>query len=846
MKSIKKKKTFIVFIVWILFNSLVGGWIKQNPIIIDIFSDQMKQYGSKPLGEGIDIEQVFYNNENELTRFSIFVGEYFYSDEPVILNAELLDFKSKTVLGKAHVSITQKRANSYIDFFFQPDSRTSNNKLIFKVTAKGDESQDICLISNSYHTKDMYSIINDKAQDGSYYFSYSVVSQRATVRIWMQANIWFIVMGFFLIGIKKYNLLKRARRKMLRYWSSIVKCKKEIMAYTLYVIILAGCSAGMEYLMGGYFLHTIENQGEYLVQAENIETTCEIDQVGRYITTQEEQIIKIKNNGSYIRNINMRIDNLTDTSVKLMFKGDMFDEQIVNFFPNNNGINVMDMVFPIQDIPGEFEFVITKPGVIISKISIDNTYYFNVYRWLFIWGIGILLCALKIMHEKERIKVANVFLLVALIAGSIMSISAPISTKVSWDEEKHYDWALELSYFKTINKTGADEMAYHLMNPRFTSYHQIQQLNQYIDNIYKQGTLTKQNKGSVLIPYTRIGHIPSAVMIGIGRILQLPYHIIFILGRWINLIVYALVIYRALCKLKTGRVIMAIIALFPTSMFVATNYSYDWWVSCFTMLGLAYLLSEIQQSQKKLTLKEILIMVGAFVLGLGPKAIYFPLLVLLLFIKADKFQDKQLLRTYRILVMSAIIIVCGSFMLPFIVQGPGVGDIRGGEGINAAQQVRFVLTHPLQYTIILINYIKDYIGIRNIPGYTVLWAYIGMGKNYIWILITMVIAIFTDKNDYDEYTSKGVYKMVTLGICLFTVALICSALYVSYTAVEATEINGVQPRYLIPLLFPVLVVLGTPKIKNTVNTAAYSLSMLTIPTIVLFQMIWEFYINVYI
>lgn len=41
--------------------------------------------------------------------------------------------------------------------------------------------------------------------------------------------------------------------------------------------------------------------------------------------------------------------------------------------------------------------------------------------------------------------------------------------------------------------------------------------------------------------------------------------------------------------------ILAVVAMFPTSLFIASNYSYDTWVIGFVMIGMAYFVGNCQE-----------------------------------------------------------------------------------------------------------------------------------------------------------------------------------------------------------------------------------------------------------
>ena len=74
-----------------------------------------------------------------------------------------------------------------------------------------------------------------------------------------------------------------------------------------------------------------------------------------------------------------------------------------------------------------------------------------------------------------------------------------------------------------------------------------------------------------------------------------------------------------------------------------------------------------------------------------------------------------------------------------------------------------------------------------------------------------------------------------------TVAVICS-MYISFTPVGAHYINGVQFRYMIPLLLPVLTAVTTGKVQNRVNRGLYNGIILVIAAFVDFAMVYSGFI----
>jgi len=459
-----------------------------------------------------------------------------------------------------------------------------------------------------------------------------------------------------------------------------------------------------------------------------------------------------------------------------------------------------------------------------------------MYQYCFYLSI-VALVAFFILYRKKIGEHPEVgFLAVALICGSLLSFSEP-KDYVSWDEAIHY---------KNAEKLAANVVPSMFFRPNTIdtsySYQQQQTIDAQVDSQYK---VPKVKSSTISLAYNKIGYIPSAIMIAIGNLIHLPFHITFILGRWINLLVYSLIVYFAIKKLKSGKMIMAVIALFPTALFLASSYNYDSWLTAFTLLGLAYLFSELQQPDKKMTVWEMVMMIGAFVIGLGPKAIYFLLMVLLYFIGKSKSDSLKKYKAYVWATTLSILFVVGSFVLPFVAGGMSHSDNRGGEGVNSAQQIHFVLSHPVAYAKILSNFMAGYINPFNAGGFMVSFAYIGGIGGFFLLLAVLAMVTFTDKNEYDKKTATWKLRLVIVAIYLATTALVSTALYVAFTPVGSPTINGVQPRYLIPLVFPLLFVLGSSRLKNPFNKKIYNSAILAVMAGILLSGTWQLIIRNY-
>ena len=86
---------------------------------------------------------------------------------------------------------------------------------------------------------------------------------------------------------------------------------------------------------------------------------------------------------------------------------------------------------------------------------------------------------------------------------------------------------------------------------------------------------------------TNTGYITQALGMALARWMGLPMHMQIIAARLGNMLGYVLLCFAAIHFLKRFKLTFAAIALMPTPMFMASNFSYDPLCTGLCMLGTA-------------------------------------------------------------------------------------------------------------------------------------------------------------------------------------------------------------------------------------------------------------------
>ncbi len=413
--------------------------------------------------------------------------------------------------------------------------------------------------------------------------------------------------------------------------------------------------------------------------------------------------------------------------------------------------------------------------------------------------------------------------LMILTLGVLVIVAQPFSHNC-WDIDSHYPWAVHNSFYKTAFYTAADNGVDNVGTLMF-----ITNGTDVAAKTLAQSEVFKANMNSVAdvmiiakpVEFS-IAHVPAGVGIALARLFGAGFQLRYYCGELANVVLYSTICYFAIKKLKSGKMLMSIIALFPTNIYLAANYSYDWWVTGFMLLGTAYFFSELEQPDKKITVWETVIMCTAFMLASLPKLVYVIMFALPLFmIKRNRTKREKI--TYYAIWAAFFLITVILFAVKSLGAVGGSGDSRGG-AVNPSEQMAFIFGSPREYARILIDFLKGYISIEGMKGYICNFAYLGTARTASVFIILLLFAAITDKENDNKIKGLWIPRTVSIALFLGGAALIATALYIDFTPVRSASVAGCQPRYLTPLIAPVLLMAANP-CTTIKNKGKYNLAM---------------------
>lgn len=471
-------------------------------------------------------------------------------------------------------------------------------------------------------------------------------------------------------------------------------------------------------------------------------------------------------------------------------------------------------------------------------------------RLVFAILLGLFTACILTFRKTLTTQPEYLFLVLVLCSGFLFSYFVPHTGLNSWDEDYHYLQTLKLSYVGEGRYTPQDEktIVRVLVEPSWDwSGGGVEKIHSNMDKEYAADI--RLTRGIPTI--NSLPEIPNAIGLFIGRALGLRYYMIHFMGRFFGLIAYGIIGFFAIRKLKSGKMIAAVCLLIPTNIFLASSYNYDSYLTGFSILGLCYYIAQWQERDKKLSLQDALIMLFSFFLGCLSKFIYFPLMWIAVLLPRTKFHTTKEHKAYIFSFLAATGLLFFSYVLPMLIVSGGISvqsDSRGGETVSGIGQLQYILSNPIEGLGVLWQYmIGSYFNLNRVGEVITNYAYHGIGRNQYLYLLLIVVVAFTDKNEHDrELVHHPWAHLWPIIVSIGTVFLVIASMYIIFTPVGASEVQGAQFRYLIPMIFPVCIHIGSGLLNNKMNRGWYNGLVLSIAAYVIFSNLHDLFIARYI
>ena len=235
-------------------------------------------------------------------------------------------------------------------------------------------------------------------------------------------------------------------------------------------------------------------------------------------------------------------------------------------------------------------------------------------------------------------KFYNKIAIAIVLSGSLFVVSSP-NLDIP-DENAHFARALYVADFHAYLPKKDKDLKVSDDVSKVTKEFKVPLKQTGLDKIkvsFKKvhSSLFIVTNASSFIPY-----IPQVIGIWIARILGLSLLWLVILGRFCNLVCYALITRLAIKKAKGFEILFGTIALLPMCVYLAASFSTDGMVNALTFYLIAQFCYLINREQK-VSLRDMIIFAALSLVLATMKLPYVLLVGLLLFIPKEKMTIKK-------------------------------------------------------------------------------------------------------------------------------------------------------------------------------------------------------------
>lgn len=445
----------------------------------------------------------------------------------------------------------------------------------------------------------------------------------------------------------------------------------------------------------------------------------------------------------------------------------------------------------------------------------------SLKTWFIVFSIVVmmivlLLCFLWIHWINNPYALQQVFVPLCLLFGVLSSlIYKPLGVP---DENIHFAEAYHLSN-ELMGREDQENYPYHVYYYESGIFRSIQEENTaqalyrfYCNYTYGNESVEAESQtDSFVHAYVTYEYYPAAMGILIVRLLRLPYQWIYLIGRGVNILIYSLVLALAMRICNGLELAIAAIGLLPSSIWIATSFSYDGWNLAFCMLFVAYCV-RLTCSSRETRILDIVLGLIIFALFAPIKMIYMILGLLFVAIPLRKWKNKkQVVIAAAAMFTGTIIALRSRLQEAMSLLLTASTDTRGlKQGLNGEPYTLGWVVHNLPYTYQV--FLKTFLNNCGVILEKIAigeWYYslvpTGIVFGILAVLFLSLLLTFESSQNVGMVNNMPwkrlrVFAAIAFGIGVFMIMATFLFSYSYRPNYGIGEISGVQGRYFLPLL----------------------------------------------
>lgn len=515
-----------------------------------------------------------------------------------------------------------------------------------------------------------------------------------------------------------------------------------------------------------------------------------------------------KNNPTKSTKYNVSVENNGETIVYIDIDTlDLEQEQLISLMlPRLDNFKGKDLTLKItsNNIDQQNALIIYTGKADNETMSIDNYQVSNVvytrvtypkFQGIYPIAIGLLYvsCCILVLGIDIKKVHSSIFAIILLTGMFTVAFNPVLDTP---DDHAHIARA-DLMSQGILFVTG-DISKYEVSNSvrdiLLDNYSTIQNTTLFDSKIDSSQEYQASNYANTNL---FIGYIPQTLGLLLGKIIGPNSFAILILGKLFNLIAYALMVKFAIKISPIFKVPLGLIAIMPMAIFISSSFNPDATTYGLGFLCIGYFL--YLYKKENISIKDIAIYSTLSILLGLVKLPYCMLGGLIIFLPKSKFiNNKTYYKSFLFLISVALISIgWGAFAIINSAVSP-FNNFYEVNNIDIRGQIMYILHEPVRFvktfSVALLDNIGTYLQQLNTFG----WLSYGLNSGSMIlhsIFLGSVVLLYPNEERLCRKTKYGI-MIAALGVYAVT----CFILYLSWTPVGSLGIEGVQGRYLVPLI----------------------------------------------
>lgn len=482
--------------------------------------------------------------------------------------------------------------------------------------------------------------------------------------------------------------------------------------------------------------------------------------------------------------------------------------------------------------------------IIKDKIFIDK-----IYSLLIIFSL-IYLMILYFLN-KSKINPALLSFVSILLLGSLyLFIFVPMTAP---DEMAHYISSYRLSN-KILGQVVANEKGFTLIRAKDlfiedidNAFHSIEKKENKIAYIQKNDKFKNKSLPSDLSLATyeyiykvnnnryanKVGlarsslihvntniliYLPQAIGISVARILNIDTISLLFIGRFFNLLFFAILISISIYIVPYYKYLLSAIAILPMSLHIAASFSYDAGILAIITLFITYIL-KLVYSKKCINFKDIALLSICVAIFAPCKLVYSPFIFLIFLLPFKSFKNIGLYILSLIFIF--IVFILSMYMVNYNIIHSYAVEASANLPYAAVEKYTliYLLKRPREFISLYYMTILDKLEFYHM---SMLGAYLGTTKfenNFgtpyiiIFILTNFLLILALDSKESEKFILAKKNLMLISSVIFMSIFLIFLSMLIAWTPMSSQVILGIQGRYFLPILFLALFSLKNIPIK---------------------------------